>query len=66
MSFVIHIGWWLIPVAATMLMTGWVVIASATDRPTGGDYNFNLYPLFRVVIALPVCLAVWLVWALLT
>lgn len=68
MSFTIELGWWLAPLAVTLVG---VAIAKWIDTPDGNAYGYaaigaGLVSGFVWMIWLIVTLASWLVWAVLT
>ena len=66
MTFVIEIGWWLIPLAISLLAFLWAV--GATPRRNAGYYGYGnaIEGLFTYGAALIVSLIAWLIWAVLT
>ncbi len=55
MTFSITLGWWLIPLMATIAAIGW---CAAQDY--GGDYNFNA--VFTVPVTAFVISASWMIY----
>lgn len=66
MTFVIEIGWWLIPLAISILAFLWAVVATPRSNPGYYGYGSAIAGLFTYVPALIVSLIAWLIWAVLT
>lgn len=63
MSVTISIGWWLLPLAATIMAFGWV---HWIDRRSGPSYGADIGGFILVSLATIISLIAWLVWAVLT
>jgi hypothetical protein len=53
------IGWWVLPTIITVALFAWALL---TPMHRGGDYSFDLLPIFRFGGAVIGSLAVWLVY----
>jgi len=63
MTFTITFGWWLLPLAVTVLSYGYAVSKFTSG---GGDYSFSeVWNGFLLIIAAIPALVAWLIWALL-
>lgn len=61
MTYTIDLGWWLAPLAVTVLAFGW---ASFMHRPSPNpSYGDGVVGVFFFGAALIVSLVAWLVWA---
>lgn len=67
MTFTLTLGWWIAPLVISAVLSAWAIPVRADER-SHGDYSFSgVESAFRFfVIALPLSLVSWLVWALLT
>jgi len=57
------IGWWLAPLAITLLSFGWAILTPASPY-NGSKYFPDPMPFIRLVGAIVISLVAWLVWAL--
>jgi len=66
MTITIHPGWWLLPLAFTLIAFGWARWCMRDSRG-GGDYSFGaIADAFVVMLAAIPSLLAWLLWAILT
>lgn len=67
MSMTVTIGWWVLPLLATLgafaLAWWW---CSTEEVSKGGWFSFPAYPLVAVPAAIIASLTAWLIWSLLT
>ena len=65
MTITIGFGWWLLPMAVTIIAYGFAI--SKFSRGGGGDYSFpELWNgILLIIVTIPVLIA-WLIWALAT
>lgn len=70
MSATITIGWWVVPLAVTVIAFGWAMWRSSkVTRGSSGGFLPDmsvLEDLFYFVPAIVVSLLAWLIWAVLT
>ena len=66
LSFTVTIGWWIVPLITTAALLPWALWPRARERSRGGDYSFPdiISPLLRLVPAITISLASWLIWSL--
>lgn len=64
MTLSLTLGWWLLPLAATIIAALWGFIPRASERRSGDyDFTFWLPAAFRACAATILSLLVWLLWA---
>lgn len=61
----ITIGTWAIPLAVTVAIWAWAVLQPSRQPTSSYDFGGAADALVRLVVALPVSLIAWLIWALL-
>lgn len=69
MEFQFTIGWWMIPVAMTVVSLSWAIPMRKDERPDGSMFSGFSYAFgggFRILFAVIISLVAWLIWALLT
>lgn len=63
----LKIGWWTLPLAATLIAFAWAWWNGDYQPATGyGSIGKGFANLFLVAVALIVSLTAWLIWAVLT
>jgi len=66
MTISISIGWWIAPLAITIMLFGAAWAKTSEDRRPAGDYSFpGLGTVFAMGAATIMSLIAWLAWALL-
>lgn len=67
MTFYFPVGWWLLPLAATVGAFIWQWWVHKDERRSGdyGDIGMAMGQLVTLAVAVIVSLAAWLIWALL-
>lgn len=67
MSVTVALGWWLLPLALTVLSLAWAIPMRADELPTGSMFDGLGYVIggaLRVSAAIILSLIAWLIWAL--
>ncbi len=68
MNITIQIGWWLLPLLATLGAVAWAWWYCESEEISHGGYfgGFHYYPFVAVPVAIIITLSAWLIWSLLT
>lgn len=65
----IVIGWWLVPILISVASIGWALPMRAGEQSSGAMFDglgYSIGVILRLLCAMVVSLAVWLIWSLAT